>query len=83
MVVSGYTRLGPLELLGRMLEIEARLGRAPRRIRNEPRVIDLDLILFGAKRMRTRFLTLPHPRAHERAFVTEPMAELGQYLQRV
>jgi 2-amino-4-hydroxy-6-hydroxymethyldihydropteridine diphosphokinase len=77
MVIAGYTRLEPLDLLRQMLEIETRLGRARRRVRNEPRVIDLDLILYGARRMRTRFLTLPHPRAHERAFVMEPMAELG------
>jgi len=80
MVIAGYTSLEPLDLLSGMLEIERRLGRAPRRVRNEPRVIDLDLILYGARRMRTRFLTLPHPRAHERAFVMEPMEELGQHL---
>lgn len=80
MVIAGYTRLEPVDLLRHMLELETRLGRAPRRVRNEPRVIDLDLILYGARRIRTRFLTLPHPRAHERAFVMEPMAELGLYL---
>lgn len=77
MVIAGYTRLEPETLLAQMLSIEARLGRAPRRIRNEPRVIDLDLILYGAQRMRTRFLTLPHPRAQERNFVMEPLVELG------
>jgi 2-amino-4-hydroxy-6-hydroxymethyldihydropteridine diphosphokinase len=81
MVVAGYTRLEAEELLAHMLDIETRLGRAPRRVRNEPRVIDLDLILDGARRMRTRFLTLPHPRAHERAFVMEPLAELGLRFQ--
>jgi 2-amino-4-hydroxy-6-hydroxymethyldihydropteridine diphosphokinase len=77
MVVLGHTPLAPLALLDTLQAIEHHLGRAPRRARNEPRVIDLDLIAYGAKRMRTSRLTLPHPRAHERAFVVEPLRELG------
>ena len=72
-VVIGYTSLAPDTLLDALLQLETRLGRVRRGVRNEPRVIDLDLILFGATRMRTPKLTLPHPRAHERAFVMEPM----------
>jgi len=56
--------------------MEKRLGRVRRGIRNEARVIDLDLILHGAARMRTRRLTLPHPRAHEREFVLAPLREV-------
>jgi 2-amino-4-hydroxy-6-hydroxymethyldihydropteridine diphosphokinase len=44
--------------------------------RNEPRTIDLDLIAYGATRMRTARLTLPHPRAHEREFVMAPLREV-------
>jgi 2-amino-4-hydroxy-6-hydroxymethyldihydropteridine diphosphokinase len=76
MVIAGYTTLAPQALLAELLAIETRLGRAPRRMRNEARIIDLDLILHGAHRMRTRTLTLPHPRAHERAFVMEPLGEV-------
>jgi 2-amino-4-hydroxy-6-hydroxymethyldihydropteridine diphosphokinase len=75
-VLAGYTSLEPLELLGELLSLERRLGRVHRGIRNEPRVIDLDLILHGATRMRTPRLTLPHPRAHLREFVLEPMGEV-------
>jgi 2-amino-4-hydroxy-6-hydroxymethyldihydropteridine diphosphokinase len=75
-VVVGYTLLGPEELLAELQAIEKRLGRAPRRVRNEPRVIDLDLVLYGARRMRTGALTLPHPRAHGRAFVLKPLREV-------
>jgi 2-amino-4-hydroxy-6-hydroxymethyldihydropteridine diphosphokinase len=76
MVLAGYTSLPPQTLLEKLLAIETRLGRVPRRTRNEPRIIDLDLILHGARRMRTKTLTLPHPRAHERAFVMTPLAEI-------
>lgn len=80
MVVVGYTRLEPEELLDALLAIEKRLGRVRSGMRNEPRVIDLDLILYGATRMRTARLTLPHPRAAERAFVMEPLGECGGHL---
>jgi 2-amino-4-hydroxy-6-hydroxymethyldihydropteridine diphosphokinase len=72
-VVIGYTPLAPEDLLDALLRLETRLGRVRRGVRNEPRVIDLDLILHGATRMRTRRLTLPHPRAHEREFVMGPL----------
>lgn len=75
-VVLGHTTLLPLALLYALLALEKRLGRTRRGIRNEPRVIDLDLVAYGAKRMRTPELTLPHPRAHERDFVMKPLREL-------
>lgn len=77
MVVLGFSSLPPIELLDALQAIEHRLGRARRRVRNEPRVIDLDLIAYGATRMHTARLTLPHPRAWQRAFVTAPLRELG------
>jgi 2-amino-4-hydroxy-6-hydroxymethyldihydropteridine diphosphokinase len=75
-VLLGYTSLAPLALLDALLAIERRLGRVRRGVKNEPRVIDLDLIAYGALRMRTRRLTLPHPRAHEREFVMRPWREI-------
>jgi 2-amino-4-hydroxy-6-hydroxymethyldihydropteridine diphosphokinase len=77
MVVLGHTSLAPMALLDTLQAIEHQLGRAPRRVHNEPRVIDLDLIAYGATRMRTSRLTLPHPRAFQREFVMEPLRELG------
>lgn len=79
-VLLGYTSLSPLDLLDALLAIERRLGRVRRGVRNEPRLIDLDLIAYGAVRMRTRKLTLPHPRAHEREFVMAPLREIGGVL---
>ena len=76
-VAIGYTSLGPHLLLAALLDLEKRLGRRRRGVKNEPRVIDLDLIAYNAMRMRTRQLTLPHPRAREREFVMKPLRELG------
>ena len=75
-VVAGYTDLSPSALLDALHAIESRLGRR-RSTRNAPRVIDLDLILHSANLVRTRTLTLPHPRYREREFVLGPMRELN------
>jgi len=70
------TTLAPLAFSRAMHQIEDRLGRV-RLVRNGPRTIDIDLILFGTVRMNTRELILPHPRAKARAFVRQPLKELG------
>src|SRR3954449_959412 len=74
-VVAGYTDLSPAALLAAFHAIESRLGRR-RTIRNAPRVIDLDLILHSANLIRTRTLTIPHPRYLAREFVLAPLREL-------
>jgi 2-amino-4-hydroxy-6-hydroxymethyldihydropteridine diphosphokinase len=74
-VVAGYTDLSPLALLDALHKIESRLGRR-RTTRNAPRGIDLDLILHSANLVRTRTLTLPHPRYRDREFVLAPIREL-------
>lgn len=76
MVIAGSTTLSPEQLLAQLMRIEKKLGRV-RGVRNAPRTIDLDLILHGANRRRTRELTLPHPRYREREFVMGPLRELG------
>jgi 2-amino-4-hydroxy-6-hydroxymethyldihydropteridine diphosphokinase len=75
-VVAGYTDLSPSALLAALHEIEARLCRR-RSTRNAPRVIDLDLILHSANLVRTRTLTIPHPRYLDRDFVLGPLRELN------
>lgn len=70
------TRLRPLSLLVELKRIEAVLGRRPGR-RWGPRPADLDIAVWGRRRVRSRLLTLPHPRARRRRFVLEPLAELG------
>jgi 2-amino-4-hydroxy-6-hydroxymethyldihydropteridine diphosphokinase len=75
-VIAGYTDLSPAALLDALHAIETRLGRR-RSTRNAPRVIDLDLILHSAHLVRTRALTIPHPRYLGREFVRGPLRELG------
>jgi len=69
------TSLGPRELLEGLLEIEQQHGRV-RAIRNGPRTLDLDLLVYGDRAVEEPGLTIPHPRAHERRFVLEPLAEV-------
>jgi 2-amino-4-hydroxy-6-hydroxymethyldihydropteridine diphosphokinase len=74
-VVSVATRLAPVELLGQLHRVEARFGRL-RRQRNEPRVLDLDLLDHDGA-LRQEPPVLPHPRLHERAFVLLPLADIA------
>ena len=75
MVVVGWTAHEARTLLAGLHRIEAERGRA-RRMRNEPRRIDLDLILYGAHTMRGSGIEVPHPRYLERDFVMEPLLSL-------
>ena len=70
------TELEPLPLIRGLLEVERSMGRE-RGIAKGPRVIDLDLLLYGPVVMATAELTLPHPEMHERRFVLEPLAEIA------
>ena len=76
MVVAGVTSLDAPSLLREMLAIESSLGRRRTGVRNAPRIIDLDLILYGAQLARTPELTLPHPRYRQREFVMQPLRQL-------
>jgi 2-amino-4-hydroxy-6-hydroxymethyldihydropteridine diphosphokinase len=67
----------PESLLGRLLALEKEFGRQPKKILNEPRPLDLDLITFGQEIRHTRTLVLPHPRAHLRRFVLKPLSEFA------
>lgn len=73
------TALGARALLARLLAIERsrRRRRSPGDAPNAPRTLDLDLLLYGALRITTRDLTLPHPRMHERAFVLRPLVDVA------
>ena len=65
-----------VSLLKTMLEIENRMGRV--RVQSKgPRIIDLDLLLFGNQRRDAPFLTLPHPRIMARAFVLIPLRDIA------
>jgi len=70
----------PESLLLKLQSLEKEFGRQPKKILNEARPLDLDLIAFGAETRRTLSLVLPHPRAHERRFVIEPLSEIAPTL---
>jgi 2-amino-4-hydroxy-6-hydroxymethyldihydropteridine diphosphokinase len=70
------TRLQPQALLSALLAVEQRFGRE-RQFRNAPRVLDLDLLLYGDLIHHEPGLTLPHPRMHERGFVLAPLVEIS------
>lgn len=73
------TALDPHELLRQLQAIEQRHGRE-RPYRNAPRTLDLDLLLYDEEIIDTSTLVVPHPRAHERAFVLAPLAEIDAQL---
>ena len=75
-VVEGETSLGPEELLQSCLDTERAMGRV-RGERNGPRLIDVDILLFGDERHDGPGLVIPHPRLHERRFVLEPLHEIA------
>jgi 2-amino-4-hydroxy-6-hydroxymethyldihydropteridine diphosphokinase len=67
----------PQSLLRRLQVLEAEFGRQRGGVPNEPRLLDLDLIAFGARAVNLPGLVLPHPRAHLRRFVLQPLAEIA------
>jgi len=70
----------PESFLAKLQDLERKFGRRPKTILNEPRPLDLDLIAFGGETRATPELVLPHPRAHLRRFVLQPLAEIAPQL---
>jgi 2-amino-4-hydroxy-6-hydroxymethyldihydropteridine diphosphokinase len=75
-VVKVKTDRSPEALLESCLDVEKALGRV-REVRNGPRILDVDLLLYGQEVRDTDVLTLPHPRLHERLFVLIPLVEIA------
>ena len=76
--VSFLTDLEPLSVLDYIQGIEQELLRL-RTIKNGPRTIDLDILLYGEQTINEERLIVPHPRMYERAFVLVPLTEIGLY----
>ena len=70
----------PESLLAKLQQLERDFGRKPKTVINEARPLDLDLLVFGSEVRSSPELKLPHPRAHERRFVLQPLAELAPSL---
>jgi len=79
-VCSIQTTIPPLDLLDQLQKIEQDAGRN-RDIRWGPRTLDLDIIWYEGSENNTDHLTLPHPRAHLRAFVIKPLLDLSADFQ--
>ena len=67
----------PESLLKKLHALEKKSGRPAKKVLNEPRVLDLDLIAFGGETRNTPNLVLPHPRGHLRRFVLQPLSEIA------
>lgn len=79
-VCSIKTTLTPFQLLEKLKEIERVIGKTPKG-KEEPRIIDIDILFFGKKNIDTKDLTVPHPRWKERLFVLVPLAEITSTIE--
>jgi len=77
-VVQIETNLNPIPLLHVLQSIENKMGRQRSGRRWGPRLIDIDLLLYGDQQFKSEELELPHPRMHERVFVLIPLCELDK-----
>ena len=70
----------PSQMMARLLRIEYLLGRTDKS-QKKPRTIDLDLLFFGGVHSDSPFLTVPHPRLHQRKFVLVPLNDIAPHFQ--
>jgi 2-amino-4-hydroxy-6-hydroxymethyldihydropteridine diphosphokinase len=70
----------PETLILEMQSIERKFGRKPKAVMNEPRPLDLDIIAFCKETRNGPSLVIPHPRAHLRQFVLQPLSEIAPTL---
>ncbi len=75
-VFEAQTSLSPRELLVYLKGIEAKMGRVAT-VKWGPRLIDMDIVLYGERVISEADFEVPHPRAHERAFVMVPLSEIA------
>ncbi|HTE40380.1 MAG TPA: 2-amino-4-hydroxy-6-hydroxymethyldihydropteridine diphosphokinase [Steroidobacteraceae bacterium] len=80
-VVGLLTQLSALDLLAALKALENRLGRAQPTLRWGPRVIDFDLLVFGAQRIESDILKVPHPGLSSRGFVLVPFLDVAPDLE--
>lgn len=77
MAIGVETTLKPMDLLDVLLDIELTMGRVREEVWG-PRLIDIDIIAYDRFEIKTARLTLPHPYAHERSFVLDPLREIDE-----
>ncbi len=71
------TGLDPFQLIEGLKQIEQCLGQGEKQVRFGPRIIDLDIVLFGERVVHTDRLVIPHPRMHKRCFVLKPLCDIA------
>jgi len=79
-IVALETTESPQELMAAILQIEHQMGRERLQPKG-PRIIDIDIVLFGDEILDSPLLTIPHPAMHERRFVLQPLAEIAPETQ--
>ena len=79
-VVEGQTEVAPAELLHRLRTLETEMG-SKKEFAKGPRLIDLDILLYGDQTIDAAELQIPHPRMHLRRFVLAPLAEIAPTLR--
>jgi 2-amino-4-hydroxy-6-hydroxymethyldihydropteridine diphosphokinase len=72
-----HTQKMPRQLLNGVLGIERKMGRRRTQEDKGPRIVDIDILLFGNSIVNAKDLTIPHPAMHARRFVLEPLAEIA------
>lgn len=77
LVAEINTHFEPPELLDILLEIERLCGRTPDSERYKPRIIDIDVLMFGNRIISRPNLVVPHPLIQERRFILTPLAEIA------
>jgi 2-amino-4-hydroxy-6-hydroxymethyldihydropteridine diphosphokinase len=80
-VIKIDTQLEPEMLLSVIKTIEQRMGRI-NDVRNGPRLIDIDILLYDDVIIKSQHLTIPHPRMFERAFVMDPLNEIAPHINK-
>jgi 2-amino-4-hydroxy-6-hydroxymethyldihydropteridine diphosphokinase len=75
-VLEVQTEIAPRPLLRYLKKIESKMGRL-KTFRNGPRLIDIDILFYGQRVVKSSKLSIPHPRLHERAFVLVPLNDIA------
>ena len=75
--LAPYKNETPESLFAKLQTLEQEFGRQRKKVLNEPRCLDLDLVAFGNETRNSPSLVLPHPRAHLRRFVLQPLSEIA------
>ena len=71
------TGLDPFTLMGHLKKIEGLMGQGKKDVRFGPRIVDLDIVLYGGEVINTDALVIPHPRMHKRCFVLKPLCDIA------